>query len=111
MAEEVLNPPTIDVPTEVKKTNPNEGALNLINNALSQVSEVLTKAEETHQMLQQKMSDVTAQRIALNAQKSLLTELRDKLVPPAPMPIKVNVVNTNNNNESKSDNSKNESSR
>jgi hypothetical protein len=53
--------------------------LQLLKLAEAQVAEVLQKAEQSLRLLEQNTIQVTQQRIALNAQKSMLTELVKKV--------------------------------
>lgn len=55
-------------------------SLNIINQAHSQVEDLLKKAEQTLTLLQQNLQQVTSQRIALAAQKALLEELKTKIL-------------------------------
>ena len=50
-------------------------AISVLNNALAKVTEVLEKAEQTLQLLQQNVAQVSGQRIGLSHQKTMLNEL------------------------------------
>ena len=65
-------PETTELPVAEVKQSP---VLTILSSALSQVNEVLGKAESTLQLLQQNISQVSAQKIGLTHQQGMLTEL------------------------------------
>lgn len=54
-------------------------AITVLLNAQAQVAEVLAKAEQTLQLLQSNIQQVSAQRTGLTAQNQMLTELITKI--------------------------------
>ena len=65
-----------DPAVEPQKPSP---AISILTQAFTQVDEVLNKAEQTLQLLQSNLQQVTSQRIALAAQKQMLSELITKI--------------------------------
>lgn len=54
-------------------------SISILKAALTQVSDVLVNAEATINMLQQNLAQVTSQRVGLQYQKNMLTELITKI--------------------------------
>ena len=67
--------PGPDVNLPEKETKPDSETLQLLKAAETQVTEVLAKAEQSLQLLIQNTKQVTEQKIALGAQKAMLSEL------------------------------------
>lgn len=63
------------VTPEVVKLTP----LQILQSAQAQVEDVLVKAEQTFQLLQQNLTQVSTQRVALSAQKQMLVELISRI--------------------------------
>ena len=56
-----------------------QSAVSIMTTALTQVEEVLAKAESTYTLLQQNLQQVATQRIGLQSQKQMLMELITKV--------------------------------
>ena len=53
--------------------------LQILAAAQAQVEDVLVKADQTFQLLQQNLNQVSTQRVALSAQKQMLVELISRI--------------------------------